>query len=121
MKKEKSDFRTEGGCQHVLAEPPLNESMSVDEARKMMLEILLDYIDMKKKVERLSKACIGDINIPELDISQVLAYMESIIKDYPTLMDESTSLNVINILGPNLNSIESTKILTTLKIKVTDE
>lgn len=48
------------------------ENISVEEARKLILGILMDYISMKKKLNRLSNAKIDSIKRQELDVGRSL-------------------------------------------------
>lgn len=93
------------------------EEMSIDEARSLVISILESYVSMKQNIDRLSKARINDVNMPQLDMNQVLAYMNSIVERYPALMDEKTSLSVLDILHANSNTSENEKIIEVLKIE----
>lgn len=48
------------------------ENISVDEARELILGILMDYINMKKKLNRLANANIDNIKRQELDVGRSL-------------------------------------------------
>lgn len=86
------------------------ENMSVEEADELILEILLDYISMKKKLNRLSNANIKHIERQELNVDDVIAQLDSLIKEYPALMDESTIENISALLKMNAGLQENTKI-----------
>ena len=92
------------------------ENMSVEEARELILEILLDYISMKKKLNRLSNASIQNVEIRELDVDGVIAQLDSLIKEYPALMDESTTENISALLKMNSGWQENAKIKEALRI-----
>lgn len=92
------------------------ENMSVEEARELILEILLDYISMKKKLNRLSNANIQNVELRELDVDGVIAQLDSLIKEYPALMDESTTENISALLKMNSGWQENAKIKEALRI-----
>ena len=92
------------------------ENMSVKEARELILEILLDYISMKKKLNRLSNATIKNVERQELSVDDVIAQLNSLIKEYPTLMDESTTENISALLKMNAGLQENAKIKEALRI-----
>ena len=91
--------------------------MSIEEARSLVIDILANYISMKRNIDRLSKAKINEINMPQLDMNQVLSYMDTIVEKYPALMDKQTSISVLDILNSNNNRAENKKILEVLKIE----
>ncbi len=92
------------------------ENIGIEEARELILEILLDYISMKKKLNRLSNANIKNIERQELNVDDVIAQLDSLIKDYPALMDESTTENISALLKMNVSLQESEKIKEALRI-----
>lgn len=92
------------------------ENMSIEEARELILEILLDYISMKKKLNRLSNANIKNVERQELNLDDVIAQLESLIKEYPALMDESTTENILSLLKMNAGLQENVKIKEALRI-----
>lgn len=83
---------------------------------RLILEILLDYISMKKKLSRLSNANIKHIERQELNVDDVIAQLDSLIKEYPALMDESTTENISALLKMNAGLQENVEIKETLKI-----
>lgn len=93
------------------------EDMSIDEARRLIIETLANYISMRKNLERLSRAKINEKDFPQLDMNHVLAYMDSVVDKYPALMDEKTSAAILNLLRNNSNVAENTKILEVLNIE----
>lgn len=92
------------------------ENISVEEARELILGILMDYISMKKKLNRLANANIDSIKRQELDAEEVIAQLDSLIKEYPALMDDSTTENIAALLRMNSDSQENKKIKDVLKI-----
>lgn len=92
------------------------ENISVDEARELILGILMDYISMKKKLNRLTNANIDNIKRQELDVGEVIAQLDSLIKEYPALMDDSTTENIAALLRMNSDSQENKKIKEVLRI-----
>lgn len=98
-------------------------NMSIAEARELIIGILSDYINMKKsyismreKMDRLSNANVGNTVISKLDVNQVIAKMDLLIKNYPALMDDSTSKSVLTLLKLNTDEIENRKIKEVLQI-----
>lgn len=92
------------------------ENISVEEARELILGILMDYISMKKKLNRLSNANIEYIKKQELDMCDVVAQLDSLIKEYPALMDDSTTENIMALLKMNSDKQENEVIKEILKI-----
>ncbi len=71
---------------------------------------------MKKKLNRLTNANIDNIKRQELDVGEVIAQLDSLIKEYPALMDDSTTENIAALLRMNSDSQENKKIKDVLKI-----
>lgn len=82
------------------------ENISVEEARKL---ILGDYMSMKKKLNRLTNANIDNIKRQELDVGEVIARLDSPIKKYPALMDDSTTENIAALFRLNSDIQENKK------------
>ena len=93
------------------------EDMSIDEARNLIIETLANYINMKRNMERLSRAKINNVDMPQLDMKQVLEYMDSVVDKYPALIDEKTSVSVLDILHGNSDIAENKQILVALRIE----
>ena len=101
------------------------ENMNIAEARELVIGILSDYISMKKsyismreKMDRLSNANVDNMFISKLDVNQVIVRMDTLIKNYPALMDDSTSDSVLTLLRLNTDEIENRKIKEVLRINV---
>lgn len=77
------------------------ENMSLEEARELILEILLNYISMKKKLNRLSNANIQNVESQKLNVDDVIVQLDSLIKRYPALMDENTTKDILALLKMN--------------------
>ncbi len=92
------------------------ENMSIEEVRELILEILLDYISMKKKLNRLTNANIKNVERQELKMDDVIERLDSLIKEYPALMDESTIENISALLKMNVGLQENAKIKEALRI-----
>ena len=90
--------------------------MSIEEVRELILEILLDYISMKKKLNRLTNANIKNVERQELKMDDVIERLDSLIKEYPALMDESTIENISALLKMNVGLQENAKIKEALRI-----
>lgn len=113
------------GDVNIASNSPKKENMSVAEARELIIGILSDYISIKKsyssmreKMNRLSNANVDNTVVSELDVNQVIAKMDLLIKNYPALMDDSTSKSVLTLLKLNTDEIENRKIKEVLKINV---
>ncbi len=82
----------------------------------MILGILMDYISMKKKLNRLTNTNIDNIKRQELDMGEVIAQLDSLIKEHPALMDDSITENIAALFRMNSDSQENKKIKEVLKI-----
>ena len=94
------------------------EYISLEEARELAIGILLDYINMKKKIDRLSNADFDRSEIPKLDVNQVTLDLNLLIEKYPALMDDKTSSSVLSLLRLNTDKVENDKIKEILKISI---
>ncbi len=101
------------------------KNMNIAEARELVIGILTDYISMKKsyismreKMDRLSNVNVDNIFISRLDVNQIIIKMDTLIKNYPALMDDSTSDSVLTLLRLNRDEIENRKIKEVLRINV---
>lgn len=92
------------------------ENMSLEEARELILEILLNYISMKKKLNRLSNANIQNVENQKLDVDDVIVQLDSLIKRYPALMDENTTEDILALLKMNAGLQENAKIKEALRL-----
>ena len=93
------------------------ENMSMEDARELILGVLLDYISMKKKLNRLSNANVNNVERQELKMEDVVVQLDAIIKEYPALMDDSTSENILALLKMNADLQENEKIKEVLGIE----
>ena len=94
------------------------EYISLEEARELAIGILLDYISMKKKIDRLSNADFDRAEMPKLDVNQVTLDLNLLIEKYPALMDDKTSSSVLSLLRLNTDKVENDKIKEILKISI---
>ncbi|MEH2950523.1 hypothetical protein [Sporofaciens sp. JLR.KK001] len=94
------------------------EYISLEEARELAIGILLDYINMKKKIDRLSNADFDRAEMPKLDVNQVTLDLNLLIEKYPALMDDKTSSSVLSLLRLNTDKVENDKIKEILKIGI---
>lgn len=51
-----------------------------------------------------------------MDVGEVIALLDSLIKEYPALMDDSTTKNIAALLRMNSDSQENKRIKEVLKI-----
>ena len=73
---------------------------------------------MREKMDRLSNVNVDNIFISRLDVNQIIIKMDTLIKNYPALMDDSTSDSVLTLLRLNRDEIENRKIKEVLRINV---
>lgn len=92
------------------------ENLSIEEARELVLSILLDYVSMKKKLNRLSNANIKNGKRMELNVEEVVAQLDTLVNRYPALMDDNTTESISALLKMNINSQENKRIKETLRI-----
>lgn len=92
------------------------EILSIEEARELVLSILLDYVSMKKKLNRLSNANIKNGKRMELNVEEVVAQLDTLVNRYPALMDDNTTESISALLKMNINSQENKRIKETLRI-----
>lgn len=85
------------------------EYISLEEARELAIGILLDYINMKKKIDRLSNADFDRAEMPKLDVNQVTLDLNLLIEKYPALMDDKTSSSVLSLLRLNTDKQDERK------------
>lgn len=93
------------------------ENMSLEEARELILEILLNYISMKKKLNRLSNANTKNVESQKLNVDDIIVQLDSLIKRYPSLMDENTTDDILALLKMNAGLQENAKIKEALRIE----
>lgn len=101
------------------------KNMNIAEARELVIGILKDYISMKKsyismreKMDRLSNVNVDNLFISKLDVNQIIIKMDTLMKNYPALMDDRTSDSVLTLLRLNRDEIENRKIKEVLRINV---
>lgn len=92
------------------------EEISQEEARILAYKIIADYIDMKKNIDRLSKAKINGIDCQSLNFNQVLSCLNKFVEKYPELMDMQTTFSIKELLKANWDTAENEKILEVLRI-----
>ncbi len=92
------------------------EELSIEEARELVIGILVNYINMKKNLEKLSKARINKNTTEELELDDAIKYLEHLVKEYPQLMDITTTDSVNELLKKNHYLIEGSKVRAALKI-----
>ena len=71
---------------------------------------------MKKNLEKLSKARINKNTTEELELDDAIKYLEHLVKEYPQLMDITTTDSVNELLKKNHYLIEGSKVRAALKI-----
>lgn len=97
------------------------EEMSVEDARILVLNILTNYIHMKKDLEKLQNANINGVDMPKIDMNKLLESMDALTEKYPALMDAETMNSVIKLLSENPNLDENRKVKEALKIGKGDQ
>ena len=92
------------------------ENLSIEEARELVLNILLKYVSLKRDISRLANANIDNGQRMELNVEDVIAQLDSVVSKYPALMDDNTTESISALLKMNINSQENEKIKEVLKI-----
>ena len=98
------------------AEQGQQSTMTVEQARNEVLNILGHYIEMKKGFQRLSNANVIDPR--KIGFDEVIAQLEGIVQNYPALMDATTEASILSI---NLDEMESRKVKEALLIQPDDQ
>lgn len=91
--------------------------MSVEEARSLVIDTLINYINMRKNIDMLSNAQINNIDMPQIDIEKIISLMEGIVLRYPSLIDKDTSVSIFDILNSYPGFVDSDRIIETLNIE----
>lgn len=84
--------------------------MTVEEVQNSVLSMLGHYIEMKKIYQQLSNANVVDPQ--NLGFDTVIAQLEGIAQQYPTLMDKTIEAS---LLGLNLDDLERTQVKEALR------
>ncbi len=93
--------------------------LSIDEARLIFIDMLVNYMKFKKDYNMLASANIKGISIEIRSFDDVVSFFDRCIEIYPQLMDTSTSSIVNSILETNLvddEIIQAKKALNILDI-----
>lgn len=96
----------------VRAKQGQQSTMTVEQARNEVLNILGHYIEMKKGFQRLSNANV--IDPQKIGFEAVIAQLEGIVQNYPTLMDATTEASILSI---NLDEMESKRVKEALLVQ----
>ena len=99
------------------AEKDERVEMSIEEARSLVLDTLINYINMRKNIDMLSNAKINNINMTQIDIDKIISLMKEIVLRYPSLIDKDTSISVLEIINSYPGFVDSHRIIETLKIE----
>lgn len=81
------------------------EAMTIEEVQNSVLRMFGHYIEMKKIYQRLSNADV--IDPQHLGFDAVIAQLEGIARQYPTLMDKTTEASLLSL---NLDDLERTRV-----------
>lgn len=92
------------------------ENLSIEEARALVLNVLLKYVSLKRDINRLANANIDNGQRIELNAEDVIAQLDSLVSEYPALMDDNTTESISALLKMNINLQENEKIKEVLKI-----
>lgn len=84
-------------------------TMSIEQARLEVLQILGHYIEIKKGLQRLSDC--DYIELQKLGFEGVIARLEGIVQQYPAFMDESIEASILQF---SLDEFERTRVRETL-------
>lgn len=90
-------------------------TMTVEQAKNEVLNILGHYIEMKKGFQRLSKSNV--IEPQKIGFDAVIAQLEGIVQSYPALMDATIESSILSI---NLDELERRRVKEALLIQPND-
>lgn len=98
---------------------------SVDEARELLIDTLLSYIEAKeayqkyqKKINRLSKIRFSNGESLQLQMNQMIGMFDNLVTQYPELMsDENLSFRISELLRNNISRTERKQICEVLRIE----
>ncbi len=116
-KKGKKESKTQAKpTLHTPAARPVKSSreqrttMTVEEVQNSVLSMLGHYIEMKKIYQQLSNANV--IDPQHLGFDSLIAQLEGIARQYPTLMDKTTEASLLSL---NLDDLERTRVKEALR------
>lgn len=92
-----------------------NITMSIEDAQLEVINLLTHYIEMKRSLQRLSQA--NAIEIQKLGFAGVIARLEGIIQQQPSLMDKRTEAKIMKF---SLDDYERTRIKEILLLDSSD-
>lgn len=92
-----------------------NVTMSIEDAQLEVINLLTHYIEMKRSLQRLSKA--NAIEMQKLGFAGVIARLEGIIQQQPSLMDKRTEASIMKF---SLDDYERTRIKEILLLDSSD-
>lgn len=94
------------------------EKISIEEARRIAIEILANYIEMRRSFERLKNAEIegNDNTLKGIEFDDVMKALDAEIKMYPELLDRNTENKIRALLKKNKDDAENEKIIKALGI-----
>lgn len=85
-------------------------TMTIEEIQNSVLRMLSHYIEMKKIYQQLSNANV--IDPQHLGFDAVIAQLEGIARQYPTLMDKTIEASLLSL---NLDDLERTRVKEALR------
>ena len=80
-------------------------TMTVEEIQNSVLSMLGHYLEMKKIYQQLSDTNV--IDPQHLGFDAVIAQLEGIVRQYPTLLDKTTKASLLSL---DLDDIERTRV-----------
>ena len=84
--------------------------MTVEEVQNSVLSMLGHYIEIKKIYQQLSK--VNAVDPQHLGFDTVIAQLNGIAQQYPTLMDKTTETSLLSL---SLDDLERTRVKETLR------
>ncbi len=90
--------------------------LTIDEARLIFIDMLVNYLKFKKDYNLLASANIKGISVDIKSFDDVVAFFDRCVEIYPQLMDLSTTSIVKGILEANLDEDEIIQTKKALKI-----
>lgn len=81
------------------------QTMTIEEIQNSVLSMLSHYIEMRTIYQQLSNANVLDPQ--HFGFDTIIAQLEEIVKQHPTLMDKTTEASLLSL---NLDDLERTRI-----------
>ncbi len=91
--------------------PEEKVTTTIEQVQAEVLNALVHYIELKKSLQRLSNT--NCIELQKLGFDGLIAQLESVVQEYPALMDESIETQILRL---NFDELERKRIKEILRI-----